>query len=126
MGLEAISRGYSSVELEISPKTGAIIKNNYKNLKLTPNLIICDCLKYQTDEKYDVIYADPPWDMDYKPIILKASKLLADNGVIILPKSFRNKFQNLEEIRLKGYEIEGFKYFPDRPSFVEQALQELQ
>ena len=84
MGLEAISRGYSSVELEISPKTGAIIKNNYKNLKLTPNLIICDCLKYQTDEKYDVIYADPPWDMDYKPIILKASKLLADNGVIIL------------------------------------------
>ena len=49
-----------------------------------------------------------------------------NNGVIILPKSFRNKFQNLEEIRLEGYEIEGFKYFPDGSACVEQALQELQ
>jgi len=84
MGLEAISRGYKVVELEINPKTATIIKNNYKNLKLTPNLIICDSLKYKTNEKYDVIYADPPWDMDYSPIILKANELLAPNGVIIL------------------------------------------
>lgn len=84
MGLEAISRGYSVTELEINPKVGAIIKSNYKSLKLTPNLIICDSLKYQTNEKYDVIYADPPWESDYKPIIIKASKLLAPNGVIIL------------------------------------------
>ena len=84
MGLEAISRGYNTVELEISPKIATIIKNNYKNLKLKPNLIICDSLKYKTNEKYDVIYADPPWDMDYKPIILKANELLEDNGIIIL------------------------------------------
>jgi len=42
-----------------------------------------------------------------------------NNGVIILPKSFRNKFQNLKEIRLEGYEIEGFKYFPDTYSIEE-------
>lgn len=84
MGLEAISRGYEVVELEINPKVATIIKTNYKNLNLTPNLIICNSLKYQTNEKYDVIYADPPWDMDYKPIILKANELLNNNGVIIL------------------------------------------
>ena len=84
MGLEAISRGYKVVELEISPKTASVIKSNYKNLKLTPNIVICDCLKFQSNEKYDVIYADPPWDMDYSPIILKANELLNDNGVIIL------------------------------------------
>lgn len=84
MGLEAISRGYDVVELEISPKIGKIIKTNYKSLNLTSKLIICDSLKYQTNEKYDVIYADPPWDKDYKPVILKANELLDENGVIIL------------------------------------------
>ena len=84
MGLEAISRGYDTTELEINPKIASIIKLNYRNLKLTPNLIICDCIKYQTSEKYDIIYADPPWDMDYKPIILKAYELLKEDGVIVL------------------------------------------
>ena len=84
MGLEAISRGYDAVELEINPKIATVIKNNYKKLRLTPNLVICNCLKYKTNEKYDIIYADPPWDMDYKPIILKASELLKDDGVIIV------------------------------------------
>ena len=84
MGLEAISRGYEACELEINPKTALIIKENYKNLKLKPNLVVCNSLNYKTNEKYDVIYADPPWDMDYKPIILKANELLANNGVIIL------------------------------------------
>lgn len=84
MGLEAISRGYDVYELEINPKVATIIKNNYKKLNLVPKLTICNSLNYKTQEKYDVIYADPPWDMDYKPIILKADELLAQNGVIIL------------------------------------------
>lgn len=84
MGLEAISRGYCVVELEINPKTAQIIKNNYKKIKLTPKLIICNCLNYKSEEKFDVIYLDPPWDMDYRPIISKASELLKDDGVIIV------------------------------------------
>jgi len=84
MGLEAISRGYEVVEIEISPKTALIIKNNYKNLNLKPNITICDCLKYKTDEKFDIIYADPPWEMDYAPIILKANEMIKKDGVIIL------------------------------------------
>ena len=84
MGLEAISRGYSVVELEISPKVASIIKNNYKNLKIKPNLVVCNSLNYKTNEKYNIIYADPPWEMDYKPIILKAYELLSSDGVIIL------------------------------------------
>ncbi len=97
MGLEAISRGYCATEIEINPKTAAIIKNNYTKLKLTPILIICDCLKYKTNEKYDVIYADPPWDMDYKPIILKARELLKDDGVIILEHD-KTKNINIQNI----------------------------
>ena len=97
MGLEAVSRGYEVVEIEINPKVAAIIKSNYKNLKLTPNLIVCNCLKYQANEKYDVIYVDPPWDMDYKPIIFKAYELLNINGVIILEHD-KTKNINIQSI----------------------------
>ena len=84
MGLEAISRGYNVKELELNPRTAQIIKQNYKNLKLTPNITICNSLNYKDTKKYDVIYIDPPWDMDYKPIILKAYELLNENGVIFI------------------------------------------
>lgn len=84
MGLEAISRGYDVKELEINSKTAQIIKGNYKKLKLTPNISVCDSLKYKTNDKYDVIYIDPPWDLDYSPIILKASELVSANGVILI------------------------------------------
>lgn len=95
MGLEALSRGYKVKELEISPKSAKIIKKNYEKLKLSPDLTVCNCLKYKTDEKYDVIYADPPWDMDYVPVVLKAYELIDDNGVIVL------EYDKLKNIDLK-------------------------
>ena len=113
MGLEAISRGYNVVELEINPKTATIIKSNYKNLNLKPNLVICDSLKYKTNEKYDVIYADPPWDMDYKPIILKANELLTDDGIIILEydKTKNIDIQNiLDELNIDISLVKSKKY----------------
>lgn len=84
MGLEAISRGYSVKELEINPKVAQIIKSNYKKLNLTPDLTICNSLNYKNEKRYSIIYIDPPWDMDYKPIILKAYELLENNGVIVI------------------------------------------
>lgn len=84
MGLEAISRGYNVVQLEISPKTASVIKKNYAKIKVNPKIILADSMKYKTQEKYNVIYIDPPWNFNYDKIILKASELLANNGVIIL------------------------------------------
>ena len=83
MGLEAISRGYSVKELEINPKTAQIIKKNYEKIKQKANITICNALNYK-DEKFDIIYLDPPWDMDYSPIIIKAYELLNKNGIIII------------------------------------------
>ena len=90
-----------------------MIKTAYKNLKLNPNLIICDCLKYQTNEKYDIIYVDPPWDMDYKPIILKANELLSADGVIILEydKTKNIDIQNiLDELNIDISLVKSKKY----------------
>ena len=84
MGLEAISRGYSVKEIEQNPKNAAIIKKNYQNINLKADITIIDALKYKDSSKYDVIYIDPPWDMDYEKIIKKAQDLLEKDGIIVV------------------------------------------
>jgi len=95
MGLEALSRGYIVKELEINPKTAALIKKNYEKIKQKPDLTIVNSLKYKTDEKFDVIYIDPPWDMDYAPIIKKAVEFLNAEGRIVI------EYDCLREINIK-------------------------
>ena len=90
MGLEAISRGFKTDEIEINPKTASIIKNTYSKLKIEPNIIVSDCLKYKTEKKYDIIYLDPPWAQNYEKYIVKAYELLSNNGVMILEYDEKN------------------------------------
>lgn len=113
MGLEAISRGYKVYELEINPKTISIIKKNYEKIKQKPNIILTDSLKYKSETRFDIIYLDPPWDMDYNPIIQKAQSLLSKDGIIIIefdkqkeiniPKIIADNNLNLEIIKSKKY-----------------------
>lgn len=88
MGLEALSRGFESVlALEKNPKVAQILKSNYENIKLKPNLTICDSLKLKTDEKFDVIYIDPPYFSGiYESSLekIKQDSLLKDDGIVIL------------------------------------------
>ena len=89
IGLEAISRGYKVKELELNPKTAQIIKKNYEKIKQKADITICNSLNYKGD-KFDIIYLDPPWNMDYLPIIQKAYELLAQNGVIVVEHDKQN------------------------------------
>ena len=84
MGLEALSRGYKVKEIELSAKNACIIKKNYQNIGLSADITIANALQYKDSEKYDVIYIDPPWDMDYEKIIKKAQDLLKNDGIIIV------------------------------------------
>lgn len=87
MGLEAISRGFSSVTvIEKNLKAATIIKDNYKNLGLVPDLKIGDSLKLlnKINNSYDVIYIDPPYQsgiyeevfskLKYKPSTIVAAE----------------------------------------------------
>lgn len=96
MGLEALSRGYKVKELEINPKSAAIIKKNYKKINIEPDITICNSLKYK-DEKFNVIYLDPPWDMDYRPVIKKACELLEKEGIIVVEHDLKKEL-NLKDI----------------------------
>jgi len=90
MGLEAISRGFENVlALEKNPQVAKILKTNYENIKLKPNLMIGDSLKLlnKLNEKFDVIYLDPPYFSGIYEESLKKIKendLLNKGGFVIL------------------------------------------
>ena len=102
MGLEAISRGFSNVDVfEKNPKAANIIKNNYKLLGLKPNLQIGDSEKLitKTNKIYDVVYIDPPYQSDlYEKILSKVQ------GKVIVVEGVKDiKFEDFELIKSKNY-----------------------
>lgn len=89
MGLEALSRGFVRVlAIEKNAKVARILKENYENIRLKPNLVIGDSLKIlpKLNEKFDVIYIDPPYYSGiYEECLEKISKnSLLNSGVVIL------------------------------------------
>lgn len=90
MGLEALSRGFEGVlAIEKNTKVARILKENYENIKLKPNLVIGDSLKIlpKLSEKFDVIYIDPPYYSGiYEECLKKISEnsLLKPDGIVIL------------------------------------------
>ncbi len=101
MGLEAASRGYKVKGCEINKKAIQIIKNNYKSLGLVSGIILCDVFKYLSDERYDIIYIDPPWEFEYISIIKKASCLVKKRGIIIIEYDKIKKI-NINELIIKS------------------------
>lgn len=100
MGLEALSRGFGYVlALEKSPKVAKILKENYKNIGLTSNLIIGDSLKKisKIKDKFDLIYLDPPYFSGIYEESLKKireSSVLNADGIIILEHATEIKWQD--------------------------------
>ena len=111
MGLEALSRGFESVlAIEKNPKVARILKENYQNIKLEPNLIIGNSLKLLTklSEKFDVIYLDPPYLSGIYEETLKKiqeNSLLKENGIVILEHTAEVKYSEygFELIKQKKY-----------------------
>lgn len=90
VGIEALSRGASHVVFNDNSKKSLDALN--KNLKLLGvnggfSISLRDGLSYldSTNEKFDFIYLDPPYDCDfYLTLLAKAQKRLNKNGIIIL------------------------------------------
>lgn len=107
MGLEALSRGFAYVlAVEKNPMVAKILKANYENIKLNPNLVIADSLKLKTNEKFDVIYIDPPYSSGiYEEVLekIKEKSILKKGGIVILEHNTAINTQGYTLIKQKKY-----------------------
>ena len=87
LGLEALSRGAEAVDfLENDTKAVATIKENIQKLGVEKNTRVMKKLG-STLKKYDLIFADPPYDKSQYTMVLKLVKLLSPGGVFVLSHS---------------------------------------
>ena len=87
LGIEALSRRAERVVfLEKSPKVAKIIRENVENLNIDniAAIITTDVAKYNTEERFDIIIADPPYDKFDVNSILPLVRLLKKSGVLVL------------------------------------------
>lgn len=98
VSLEFVSRGAGKVIICDNNKDSiSLINKNFSKAKETPNLLIGDYLSVLTklkDNKFDIIYLDPPFETDYGEKALDyivKNNLLEDDGVIIFEHLASNK-----------------------------------
>lgn len=84
MAIEAHSRGFEALGIEKNPKIARIAKENAARCGGEVKIIVADAMRaIKNLESFDVIYLDPPWEMNYEPIIKAATEHLTPDGVII-------------------------------------------
>lgn len=104
MGLEAYSRNYIVTSIEKDPVIAKNIRKNFNNVGAKCTLHVFDCMKFlkKTEEKFDVIYIDPPWTDRFfnytnEEIILNAQRALKKDGIIILEYQKNKKPHSLNQ-----------------------------
>ena len=99
VGIEAMSRGAKKVVfVEKNPKTAGIIRKNLANLGIDANVVIGDVAKFESDERFDIIIADPPYDNFEVQAVAYLTKYLKDGGVLVL--SHPNEPPVIDDLKL--------------------------
>ncbi len=113
LGIEAISRGSSkAVFVDNNPKCIEIIRKNTDKARLSDKsqIVNSDFRKYllSSSEKFDIIFLDPPYQMDRLDEIfslIKERSILNEDGIILLEADEGTCFshQHFETIKHKTY-----------------------
>lgn len=113
LGIEALSRGASSVTfVEKDPKTFSFLKRNTSPFKDRVKLRRMDVDRFlkRAEEKFDIIFLDPPYN---KGLILKTLKrlkekgFLADDTLIVVEHSTTEPVPILKAIKKERERIYG-------------------
>jgi len=89
IGLEALSRGAKNVTfVEKDKRVIGVLTENIKKLGCPDvNVINMDAMRFSVDTTYDIIFADPPYDMGYPERIIKKFKKFG--RIIVIEHSVR-------------------------------------
>ena len=107
MGIEALSRGFEKVIVfEKNSKIAQVLKKNYETVGLKANLKIGDTLKLieKLNDKFDVIYIDPPYYSGiYEEVFSKLKNICNENTIIIAEHSEALNINNFTLLKEKNY-----------------------
>ena len=110
VGLEALSRGAKKVVLtDISNESVKLAKANAALLKEAPTILNTDCVSFlkTTEQKFDIIFLDPPYKKDDGELALKIiaeREILSENGVAVLEKDREGaEITGLTKQKIKKY-----------------------
>jgi 16S rRNA (guanine(966)-N(2))-methyltransferase RsmD len=115
IGLEAASRGWQAICVELNRKAAQVIKRNAEKLKLNVKLMQGDALTYvKTAPKVDIAFAAPPYPLDLQVIfrIILESNVVSAGGLYI--------FQHPKELEV-SLSAEKRVYGSNALSFIEVA-----
>jgi len=124
ISLEFASRGAIDINsIEINQSHCEFIRNISKELdfetkiNIYRNDVFSYLNKYKKDKKqYDLVFADPPFDMDEAKyielinLILKGD-ILSKNGIFILEHQSKRKFEHINLQETRKYGNIGFSFF---------------
>lgn len=85
LGLEAISRGAAyAVFIEKNRAAAEVIKTNIKTLGVDGATKVCSASKYEDEQVYNLVFADPPYDKFNLEEVLHLVPFVAENGIFVL------------------------------------------
>lgn len=117
LGLEAISNGAKTCYLIDNNKEAIkTIKQNSQNFDEDLKIINIDYKRFlkETNEKFDIIFLDPPYkenQMDKSLRIIEERDLLNKEGIVICEYEMGNPKTNLNLIKEKSYGNKKIKIF---------------
>ncbi|MSS83660.1 16S rRNA (guanine(966)-N(2))-methyltransferase RsmD [Actinomycetaceae bacterium WB03_NA08] len=113
LAIEALSRGAASASLvEISRQSARIVKDNLQLCGMNARVSVMDAAKFTSDEVFDLVFLDPPYDWPESQWQLVFDHLLgmvSPDAVIVAERSRRSEVLELPD----GLEIEQSRTFGD-------------
>lgn len=87
LGIEAFSRGAKYVVfVEKNPQVAETIKANLESLEIlnSASVINANVGKFLSDQKFDIVIADPPYDNFNATEIIQLANSIKDGGILVL------------------------------------------
>ncbi|MDO9575034.1 MAG: 16S rRNA (guanine(966)-N(2))-methyltransferase RsmD [bacterium] len=91
IGLEALSRGAQSATfVEKNKRVARVLIKNIKKIGCSDvDVISMDAMKLSLDSTYDIIFADPPYDMGYLERLIR--KFNKSGKILVIEHSIRER-----------------------------------